>query len=174
MSFSQRYEQMLLQRGGMWKEITNCMRLHIVCLLMLFLTGCCSMPANKAITAFQQKHPAEFRKYVYLKPANLDTYSVLFGDRHGTIVRIGTELENKFGNVPGMNEYVNQFLHEEAKERQDTIKRYTDFQDKSANGGVICQFEWNDGKMKEIGLLALKDGEIVKREVWMGDFLTEK
>ncbi len=53
------------------------------------------------------------------------------------------------------------------------ITQFQELDSASKGGGIICQFEWSDGKTSEMGLLALKDGEVAKRCVWLVNYIAE-
>jgi hypothetical protein len=157
-------------RFGKWQKIMK----HAVCFwLLLIAVGCCSTKEREPVATYQIKHPDEAKKFIYLNPVNLNTYRCMLGDQEGWVGSIVTSLRKKFPDVPGVQEFANQQLKEEASETAAEIDKFKDFEKASTNGGAICQFEWDDGKTHEIGLLVLKDGEIVRRDVWLTDYLTE-
>jgi len=41
------------------------------------------------------------------------------------------------------------------------------------NGTTVCQFELNDGKTDEFGVMALKNGDIIRQDVWLSNNLTK-
>ena len=137
-------------------------------LLLLFLAGCCSTN-HVAVREFQHKHPGEFKKYAYILPIKLDTYRALVGERQAAVSGVISGMKQKFGNVQGVNDYAEEVFREEGAERRSTIELYRKLEGLSENGGAICQFEWSDGKTKEIGLLVLKSGEIIERLPWLAD-----
>lgn len=142
---------------------------------LLLVGGCCSIPqAYRPVAEFQRKHSAEFGKYTYLNPVSLDTYKVIWGERAGSASYILGETERRFGNEQGVKEFVKTMLQREAEDRQKILKFCRDLEEASSNGGVICQYEWSDGKTKETGFLVLKSGEVVKREPWVTDYLSEQ
>ena len=132
------------------------------------------MPANKAVGEFRRKHPADFQKYAYLNPVNLDTYRELLGFEQGLHSGQIAGLRKRFESVPGVNDLSERQLRADATDRQVWITGFQDLESASSGGGVICQFEWSDGKTSETGLLAIKNGEVVKRDVWLVDYLSEQ
>ena len=72
-----------------------------------------------------------------------------------------------------MNEYLQSKEKEVALEFQGANKQYKDLEILSEGGGCVCQFKWDDGRSDEIGLLVLKNGAIVKREVWVTEYFSE-
>jgi len=126
------------------------------------------------VAEFQRKHPAEFGQYAYLNPISFDTYKAVWGERAGSASFILGEVERRFGNEQGVKEFVRTMLRQEAEDRDRIIKFCRDLEEASANGGVVCQYEWSDGKERETGFLVLKSGEVVKRAPWLTDYLSEQ
>lgn len=61
----------------------------------------------------------------------------------------------------------------EGEDRERIIEFFRSLEEASSSGGAVCQYEWSDGKTKETGFLVLKSGEIVKREPWITEYLSE-
>jgi len=142
---------------------------------LLILAGCCSTLEKSAPTSlFQRKHPLEFRQYAYLNPVSLDTYRAIWGERAGASSYILDEMQRRFGDTPGVMEFVKQMAQQEGKDRKRLVDSFRELQQLSASGGAVCQFEWSDGKTREIGLLVLKAGEVIRREPWVTDYLSEQ
>jgi hypothetical protein len=132
------------------------------------------MPRDDAVGLFRRKNPVEARQYVYLNPVNLDTYSMVIGERMGAISVIINGMKQRFGETPGVNEYADYFLHELGEDKRHVETLFHELKAASSGGGAICQFEWNDGKAREIGLLVLKSGEVVRREMWLTEDVSQK
>lgn len=142
---------------------------------LLLIGGCCSIPqAYRPVAEFQRKHSAEFEKYTYLNPVSLDTYKAIWGERAGAASYILGETVRRFGNEQDVKEFVKTMLQREAEDRQRILKFCRDLEEASSKGGAICQYEWSDGKTKETGFLVLKSGEVVRREPWITDYLSEQ
>lgn len=153
---------------------TNDMKLCyiVICVFVLFVCGGCCNPGFKPIAKFKRNHPDEYSKYLYLYPISLDTYYYLEGTKYGAVHRVLLEVK-KIEDAPKMNEYLQSKEKEVALEFQGANKQYKDLEILSEGGGCVCQFKWDDGRSDEIGLLVLKNGAIVKREVWVTEYFSE-
>ena len=141
----------------------------------VFLEGCCSRPkVISEVNEFRDKNPTEYREFLYLNPINLDTYRCMLGLRLTVASDITREIKVKFGAIPGVVEYAENKLSQEAEECQTTLRQYSELEALCLPGGIICQFARTNGMTKEIGLLVLKEGRIVKRDVWVVDYPKEK
>jgi hypothetical protein len=149
------------------------MKAHIPIWIFLIAAGCCSVSTYKPIADFREKNPADFHKYTYLNPVNLNTYLGLSAFDHGFDSGQISSMKKHYGSVPGLNEYADKLLKDEAAERKMWITQFQELDSASKGGGIICQFEWSDGKTSEMGLLALKDGEVAKRCVWLVNYIAE-
>jgi hypothetical protein len=142
---------------------------------LLLIVGCCAIPdAHRPVAEFQRKHPAEFRKYTYLNPISLNTYKAVWGERAGATGYMLGEIHRRFGNVDGVKEFVKAMRQRESEDRQRILTFCRDLEEAGSNGGAVCQYEWSDGKSKETGFLVLKSGEVVKREPWLSDYLSQQ
>ena len=142
---------------------------------LLLVAGCCSIPeAYRPVAEFQRKHPQEYRKYAYLNPISLNTYKCVWADGadlYGTILQ---ETRRRFGENDVVKEFINRMSRHAMENRERILNFCRDLEQASSNGGAICQYEWSDGKTRETGFLVLKFGEVVMREPWITDFLSEQ
>ncbi len=146
---------------------TSSALLLAACLLVTLLGGCATGPAgNDAVSVYRRKHPAEAAKYVYIYPISTDTYTMIASVQSGTVLGIATTLRQKFSDVPQVVRYAETIVQEEAAATQNRNSYFDSLRVASLDGGVICEFESYDGKATEIGLMVLRAGEIVKRDVW--------
>jgi hypothetical protein len=146
--------------------------------LAILLFGCASvghrLPKGiSEVYEFERKHPIEYKDFLYLNPVNMDTYHCTLGDQLAVASNIKRGLTNKFGATPGLNEYVEAKFQQELLECENRSRHYFELEALCSPRGAICQFGWTDGTTKEIGLLVIKDGDIVKRDVWVVDYLKE-
>ena len=138
------------------------------------MAGCCSLPMNYLpVTEFRQKHPKEFEKYAYLNPISLNTYRAIWGEKAGAASYILDETERRFGKTDGVKEFVKKMAEREGEDRRRIVELFHDLESASSGGGAVCQYEWSDGKTRETGFLVLKSGDVIKREPWVTDYLTE-
>jgi hypothetical protein len=122
---------------------------------------------------FSRKEPSGLSQMRISQPVNLNTYRGLSGFDHGFDSGQISSMKKHYGSVPGLNEYADKLSKDEAAERKMWITQFHELESASKGGGIICQFERSDGKTSEMGLLALKDGEVVKRCVWLVNYIAE-
>jgi hypothetical protein len=137
------------------------------------ITGCCSYQANGTapeVADYKAKHRVDFGHFVYILPIKLDTYQYLLANQLEVARRISSQMKVKFANTPGVQEFADSEFKEEMETCQKASQRYDELEDLAARGGAVCQFCWNDGKTQEMGLLVLKNGNIIERDVWITDF----
>jgi len=143
--------------------------------LLLMAAGCCSNKiSHNAVREFQQRHPEEFKRYAFIYPITLATHMALAADRMSVVCGIAERLQNEYGSVPGISEFVQDIIKQENVIREETIKSAHELERLMGNDGAICQFEWSDGFTKEVGLLVIRNGQVLKRDVWFIDYLREK
>jgi hypothetical protein len=139
---------------------------------MLTISGCCCPVEFKPVCEFQKTHPQQAQKYSHLAPVTLIRYRDLLAGR-GTYMQIfADKLKQNFGNVPGMQDFADEELTLESKNRIAKLHAYNEMEELAKNGGCICEFEWSDKTNYEFGLLVLKGGNVVKRDVFFGKDLT--
>jgi hypothetical protein len=144
-------------------------------LAAIALAGCCTaLNQNDPVAQYRHKHSVEAKKYSLLDPTNLEACKGMVGLCMGSWSFFGPELKRQFGNVPGINMFADKEIEVQGSLMNSLLKMFLELKDASSGGGAVCQFEWSDGTTKETGLLALKSGEIVKREVFITDYLKGK
>ena len=87
---------------------------------------------------------------------------------------IGSSLKERFSNVPELSTYAEVIVSNETKAFEAWDQRLKDLRKEIASGGAVCEYEWSDGKTRETGILVLKSGEVVKRDAWLTEFLSER
>ena len=145
--------------------------------VLLSLTGCCLDRGNEQVIKFRRASPKEFNNYVYIYPVSLDTYYYLHGQQRGAItslIRVAEIEERKYGTTPGLKEHLETWAKEAGTNQMFEVENYRDLEKSAADGGVICQFKWDDGKTCEMGMLVIKGGVVIKRDVWVTDFHSER
>lgn len=143
--------------------------------VLLIASGCCSQRiSHSAVREFQHRHPEEFRQYAFLNPITLATHMALAADRMSDVCGIAEKLQEKYGSVPGISEFAQDIIKEENAVRERTIKSAHEMERLMGNDGAICQFGWSDGVTKEVGLLVINNGQVVKRDVWFIDYLKQE
>lgn len=150
--------------------------LRIIVLLtpLMAILGCKSPDHVAALTEFRRKNPDEARLYKYVYPITLDTFRVMLGDKYASVADIALTLKERFGDTTTVKAYAENVLNRQAKERRQSIDHLRDLEGAASGGGFVCQFEWSDGKTREIGLLVIKSGTVIKREVWSVDYLSNE
>lgn len=138
-------------------------------LLAVLLAGCCCERQSDVVDSFRQEHPHEFKQYIYIYPISLDTYYWSEGDKDSTVGSLIRELQ-RFKNVPELEGFAKKKHQEAVDDWRTTIGRYTHLEKCSADGGSICQFKWSDGTNTQIGLMVLKNGNVVTRDVWVSEY----
>jgi hypothetical protein len=140
---------------------------------MVLLGGCCTTRCwNDPVAQYRKKHPDEARRYSVLNPVNLVTYAEVAGWAMGSTT-FTRQLREKFGHVQGVNEFADQAVKNEFEAKQLFTTLFRGLEQAASGGGVVCQFEWSDGKTKETGLLAIRSGEVVKRERFLREYPRE-
>lgn len=143
--------------------------------LLFVASGCCSNKiCHSAVREFKKKHPEEFKRYTFIYPITLATHMALVGDRIADVCGIAERLQEQFGSVPGIAEFAEDIIKQEKLLRQRTIQSARELERLKGDDGAICQFEWSDGFTKEVGLLVIRNGEIVKRDAWFIEYLREE
>ena len=143
--------------------------------ILLIASGCCSNKiSHSAVREFQQRHPEEFKRYAFIYPITLATHMALAADRMSDVCGIAEKLQEKYGSVPGISEFAQDIIKQENVIREKTIKSAHEMERLIGNNGAICQFEWSDGVTKEVGLLVIRNGQVLKRDVWFLDYLREE
>ena len=139
------------------------------------LAGCCGIPASyQPVAEFRRKHPKECERYAYLNPISLETYVIIWGERAGAYSYILEEAKRLFGETEGVKQFVESMAEREGKDRRLILEFFGDLESTSSGGGAVCQYEWSDGKTREVGFLVLKAGDVIKREPWITDYPVER
>jgi len=142
--------------------------------LLLAARGCCSHKAcYPAVREFQRKHPEEYKRYAFIYPTTLAIHMALVADRISAVCEIAEKLQEEYGSVPGISEFAQDIIKQENLVRQTRIKWAREMERLMGKDGAICQYEWSDGVIKEVGLLVLRNGHVVKREVWFVEYSRE-
>lgn len=143
--------------------------------ILLMAAGCCSNKTyHPAVREFRLKNPEEFRRYTYLYPTTLPIYMGLVADRIIAVHGVIDDHEKRFQDVPGIQEFAQDIKRQESAVREKTIKWARELERLMGNDGAICQFEWSDGYTSQVGLLILRNGRIVWREVWFEEIVGER
>jgi hypothetical protein len=155
--------------------------LNAVLLFFIFIcfsiAGCCTRGTNgtaSELINYKKSHPDDYKHFVYLLPTKLDTYQYLLADRLQVARHISTQMKIKFTNSPGVQEFADREFKEQMEACEKASQHYTELEKLAFPDGTVCQFCWNDGKTQETGMLVLKSGNIIERDVWITDFVTEK
>jgi hypothetical protein len=140
--------------------------------ILLFASGCCTTHPSDPVAFFRRTNPTEAKQYVYLHEVNLDAYSMLIGERLASLNGVVMGMKQRFGEIPGVNEYADKIMRQQAEEKEHVLQYFEELRQASAGGGAICQYEWNGGKTRETGLLVVKSGRVVRREPWLTEYLS--
>jgi len=136
-------------------------------LFLVVIASGCSRPSEfKAITEFREKHPDDAKLFVHIYPVNLDLFREMLGGRALSIQTFAHGLEREFDKVQGVKEFAEQKEREDREDRNTQYKEYQELERLSENGGLVCEYEWNNKEVLEVGLLVLKNGEVIKRDEW--------
>jgi hypothetical protein len=142
---------------------------------LLLAAGCCSVPKNyDPIMAFQRKHPKEFAKYIYINPAVPDSYGSVVALNYGFFSGGVDGLEHHFADRPQDSAFVKRWVQTEGRFYQKQIDYFRGLSKEVSKGGAVCQYRWSDGKTEEFGFLVLKSGDVIRREPWITDYLSEQ
>jgi hypothetical protein len=114
---------------------------------------------------FRKKHPTESSAYENIAPASLGAYKGIVNAFKEVQLGIASGIKNRFADNSNVVNYATNISKDAMAIQQRWDKAFADLDEASTNGGVICQFDWSDGKKKETGLLVLRSGEIIKRDV---------
>ena len=146
--------------------------IFFTCFLSLALAGCCMPQRTDPINQYKQKHPGEAKDYTYIYPVNLELYKGLVDFEFGRMAGIAGGLRARFGSTPGVNEFADKISKEQTREHEASSEHFQELEMASSNSGLICQYNWSDGKTREIGWLVIKSGEVIKRLPWQLDELS--
>lgn len=139
--------------------------------VLLMITGCARSPApSAAVAAFKNKHPGEFGNYVYLNPISGDSYAMGWNLAAGEFNATLKEIDQRCGTNAEMKTFVEKVLHEQAADTVNINRHFGDFKKAASDGGTICEYEWNDGKTRETGMLIIKSGEVIRRDPWITEY----
>lgn len=141
-----------------------------VLLILLFAGGCCSDHLPKSVTEFKRRDPGAFRDYVYIYPISLDTYDYLEGQQRAALTDFALGVEKKYGTTNGLKEYLESEVYQISTNGFFDVVDYYHLEKLVKSGGTVCQFKWDNGQRVEMGLLVLKNGYIILRDVWMTNF----
>lgn len=147
---------------------------YCILIAVIFVAGCCTpSKQNDSVSQFRAKHPEKSIFFVYLNPISLDTYYATFGWAKGS-ESFESNLKEKFGSIPGINEFSDKAIKIKTEWNDLLMQMFKRLENASSNGGVICQYKWDDGITSEIGFLVVKSGEIKIQEPLITDYLMEK
>jgi hypothetical protein len=149
---------------------SNLWRVAILVAFVAALGSSCITQPRDPAKVFQKKHFAA-ENYSYIYPIRLDTYKMLLGDRYAVVDSLAAELKRTFAGDDRIVEYAERILKEQGEEQQNAVQYLRALEEASSGGGVICQFEWSNGVTREIGLLVIKGGDIIVRDVWLTEYL---
>ena len=139
-------------------------------LALLLGAGCATTATSRdPVAQFREKHPSDAAKYVYIYPISTDTYVMIAAVQTGTILEIAHTLREKFPAVPEVVHYADDISKQEQAATQSRTTYFESFRLAGLDGGTVCEFQSYDGKTTDLGLLVLKAGEIVKRDVWRSE-----
>ncbi|HTI72016.1 MAG TPA: hypothetical protein VMF06_18725 [Candidatus Limnocylindria bacterium] len=139
------------------------------CALMMGLIYlCCGFHTATIdpVEAFRLEHPNEAKYYVNLYPASFDIYRRIQILNSAQIKSIATTLKSMGKDCPGAAKYGVKLLETQKQVDDSAAVYYRSFEEMTANAAYLFQFEWRKDDKLEVGFLALRDGEIVKREVF--------
>jgi hypothetical protein len=71
-------------------------------------------------------------------------------------------LKERFANVRGMREYIDT-LHANVDRAGELWNSDLDKMTEASEGGALCEYKWTNGEQTELGLMAIREGRIVKR-----------
>lgn len=90
------------------------------------------------------------------------------GLRTGSVAQFAKAFDEKAGtNCPAVSELATKLIKEENDLWVSIVKRSDEIQSLKDKGALIYWFEWRDTHRIEKGVLALKNGQIIDREVWV-------
>lgn len=147
--------------------------LLFVCVSILS-AGCCTrlaLNSNDQVDRFMRTHPLEYYQYQYLNPINLDDFRCMLGLQLAEADSITRELKFRFGSTPGINEYCQLKIDQDSSNYYTMSRHFSDLEVMSKPNGVICQFSRTNAEVKEIGLLVIKEGNVITNDVWVTDYL---
>ena len=143
--------------------------------LLLIASGCCSNKISHiAVREFQQRHPEEFKRYTFIYPITLATHMALAADRMSDVCAIADKLQKEYGSDPAISEFARNIIRQENVVREKAVRSAKELESLKGDDGAICQFEWSDGSTKEVGLLVIRKGRVLKRDVWFAEYLKEE
>jgi hypothetical protein len=123
--------------------------------------------AQEEVAAFRRTHPEESRQFTEMRPASLRAAMMLVVENNTDAASVAQSIKRKWGNVSGVSEYADNVILQET-EKLDRIHRMVeDFERDTANGGVPFDYVRRDDSTEETGLLVLKDGNILRKTVFV-------
>jgi len=134
---------------------------------VILASGCSRTSEPQAISEFQRKHPEEAKLFVRLYPVDLDLLREMLGHEALSVQDLADDFKREFANVPGVREFVEQKEREHQEASAGRFRAFNELEALASNGGLVCQYERNDGQESEVGLLVLNNGDIIKRDEWI-------
>ena len=121
-----------------------------------------SMRRTAVAEFLNRQLPQRRKEYVYVYPVGRDEWRLEFRFYVITMAaKIGL-VESRFANVHGMQDYI-QALRTKLRRGRELWNRDLDEMTEASEGGALCEYKWTNGKKTELGLMAIREGRIVKR-----------
>jgi hypothetical protein len=150
------------------------MRLLLV-LICTVLAGCSAGGPRSSVHACLRPSVPDASYYRQIYPIDYTVYEQLVGLRTITVIQNAEAFEQQFGkDCPGVIGLASTIIKNERILWGEIVKRGNELRTHESQGATLCWFEWTDGKRTEQGVVALKKGQILDREVWLSESLNEE
>lgn len=140
--------------------------LMAICMAAAATSGCSDSAPPDTVSAFLKKNPEEAKRYKSIRVTAVDLAKTVAIFDDVQLRGVATTIKNKFGNSPGATEYADLVLRVAERQQQSRFKLFEELEAAEAAGGVVCHYEWADGRTEQDGILVLRDGRVVKRLPW--------
>jgi hypothetical protein len=127
-----------------------------------------------AIGQFRAKHPSDAKNYIYIHPTTTEIAENWLTIHEAIFLSELRRLKRRFPDNVDVDQYADSMITQTRTMELRTFDWIKEFKAASSNGGVLCDYEWTDGKTQEDGVLVIRSGDIVKREPWVTIYLDEQ
>lgn len=139
----------------------------LITIACVLVAGCCCNHKAGSVSQSPRITAPDAKNYVHVYPTDYSIYVRLTGLRTGAIAQFAKAFDERAGtNCPAVGELAARLITQEDQLWASIAKRANEVQALKDQGALICWFEWRDSNRTEKGVLALKDGRIIDREVW--------
>lgn len=131
----------------------------------MMAVGCDSNFGPDPLAAFREKGTGESESFEFLNPTSLEVLEGIYDVKSTMLTEFAAGLRDKFGEVPEIAAYSETIRNTEFAAKKAWKETLDELKAAKKDGAIVCEYALMGPMDREVGLMAIKDGQVIKKIV---------